>query len=255
MHISSATKPRAAATVRPIIWLVVVTLHGAALAGLTRDFRAPADMIGGAPVIHLTLAPRASFDGVNTPQTPAASATPSRPSDDSPAAKSVLSDPEPPLIQLPLRAFSSEVSFAAWDRNAETSTPARQEPGKGAAKAAEASEASETGLTQGGGAPVVGAAAASNPDVYEAAVLAWIERHKQHPGGPPGVVTVRFTLDRRGALRASEVLVSSGASSMDHAALSQLKDAAPFPRPASNTLWRTRDFVVRLDFRSKRPTG
>lgn len=255
MHIPGATKPRAAEPVRPFIWLAVFTLHGAALAGLTHDLRSPAVMIGGAPVIQLTLAPRASFNGVNTPQTSAASATPSRRSDDSPASKSVLSAPKPPLIRQPLRAFPSEVSFAAEDMGGETFTQARQEPGSGAAKAGEASEASQAGLTQGGGAPVVGAAAAPTPDAYEAAVLAWIERHKQHPGGPSGVVTVRFTLDRRGALRASEVLASSGVSSMDHAALSQLKDAAPFPRPASNTLWRTRAFVVRIDFRSQRQTG
>jgi protein TonB len=132
------------------------------------------------------------------------------------------------------------------------STPSRQTPGSGSANTGEASRASEAGPTEGGGAPVVGAAAASTPDAYEAAVLAWIERHKQHPGGPAGVVTVRFTLDRRGALRASEVLTSSGMGSLDHAALSQLKVAAPFPRPAANTLWRTRDFVVRIDFRSLR---
>ena len=55
---------------------------------------------------------------------------------------------------------------------------------------------------------------------------------------------------RRIGPRASEVVTSSGARSVDHAALSQLRDAAPFPRPAPNTNWRTRDFTVRIDFRA-----
>ena len=255
MHTPGATTPTAAEAVRPFILLAVFSLHGAVLAGLARDLRAPAAMTGGAPVIQLTLAPRASFNGVNAAQTSAASATPPRRTDDSPAPTLLISAPEPPLIRRQLLAFHNEVSFAVGYQERAPSTQSRQEPGSGGAHSGKGSQASEAGLTQGGGAPVVGAAAASTPDAYEAVVLAWIERHKRHPGGPSGIVTVRFVLDRRGALRASEVLASSGVSSMDHAALSQLKDAAPFPRPPSDTLWRTRNFVVRLDFRSQPPTG
>ena len=251
MHISGARKPGAATTVRAFVWLAVSIMHGAVLAGLAANAAEPAVMIGGAPVIQLTLAPRASFDGVNAPQTSAASITPSRRADDSPAPEPAVA-PEPPLIRRPAHVFPHATSFAAMKEEPAPSTPSRQTPGSGSANTGEASRASEAGPTEGGGAPVVGAAAASTPDAYEAAVLAWIERHKQHPGGPAGVVTVRFTLDRRGALRASEVLTSSGMGSLDHAALSQLKVAAPFPRPAANTLWRTRDFVVRIDFRSLR---
>lgn len=250
MHIPGATKSWAAATVRPLVWLVVLILHGTALAGLATIVPEPSLMIGGAPVIQLTLPPRASFDGINAPQTSATSTTPSRSTDDSAAPEPVAAPPDPPLIRRTLQTVPHAASFAATEWEPAPSTPPRQAPGSGAGPAGEASRSSETGLTEGGGAAAVGAAAASTPDAYEAAVLAWIERHKQHPGGPTGIVTVRFTLDRRGALRASEVLTSSGMGSVDHAALSQLKNAAPFPRPAADTLWRTRVFVVRIDFRS-----
>lgn len=252
MHIPGAAKTRSATTVRVFVWLSVLILHGAALAGLAANATEPAVMIGGAPVIQLTLAPRASFDGVNAPQTSASSTAPSRRTDDSPAPQPVAAPLEPPTIRRPLHAAPHTTSLAAAEQEPAPSAPSRHTPGSGAASTGEARRASEAGLTEGGGAPVVGAGAASTADAYEAAVLAWIERHKQHPGGPAGIVTVRFTLDRRGALRASEVLSSSGMSSVDHAALSQLKDAAPFPRPAAHTLWRTRDFVVRIDFRSLR---
>lgn len=69
-------------------------------------------------------------------------------------------------------------------------------------------------------------------------------------GGAAGIVTVRFRLDRRGGVRASEIVASSGARTMDQAALSQLKEVTPFPRPPATAPWRTRDFTDRLDFRA-----
>ncbi|MEG2498418.1 MAG: TonB family protein [Brevundimonas sp.] len=89
-------------------------------------------------------------------------------------------------------------------------------------------------------------------DAYEATVLAWVERHKKHPGGNVGAVTVGFTLDRRGNLRASHIVSASGNPVLDHAAIDQLKEASPFPRPPANTEWRTRDFRVRIDFKRRR---
>lgn len=234
---------------RPIIWLGVFALHAAALAGLSGSLQPESDMIGGAPIIHLTLAPRASFDGVNTPQTSATSATPSPRAGDPPGRASAFAKAKQHPFRRPLLPPANVEIFAATEQTNETSGQSGQDAGSGAAFGP-SSQASEAGLTQGGGAPVVGAAAASTADTYEAAVLEWIERHKRHPGGPSGIVTVRFTLDRRGALTVSEVVTGSGFDSVDHAALAQLRDAAPFPRPSSTTPWRTREFVVRIDFRS-----
>jgi len=86
-------------------------------------------------------------------------------------------------------------------------------------------------------------------------VIAWLEQHKRHPGGIAGRIVVRFTLDRRGRLLASSVVSGDGEKRLERAALSQLQEAAPFPRPPSDTSSGTRDFTVRLDFRSLRANG
>lgn len=233
-----------------MIWLGVFTLHVAALAGLSLPLRPPPAMIGGAPVIQLTLSPRASFDGVNAPRTSAASPTPSPATRQNPATGPASSKAAPPALHHPRPATPGVETVAVASRSAEASNRLQRPSEGGGAPTGEASDESRSGLTQGGGASVVGAAASTAADAYEAVVLAWIERHKRHPGGAAGAVTVRFTLDRRGAIQVCEVLTSSGSSSVDHAALSQLADASPFPRPRPNTSWRTRDFIVRIDFRS-----
>jgi protein TonB len=228
----------------------VCAVHVAALSGLSMKLQPAPVMIGGAPVIQVTLAPRASFDGANAPRASAASAMPSPKPDENPKPEPAVSDPVPPMLRRPQHAAANVETLTLKDRPTEISRQSRRQSEVGGAALGHASQASEAGLTEGGGAPVIGAAAASTTDAYEAAVLAWIERHKRHPGGATGIVTVRFTLDRRGGVRASEVVASSGTGRVDQAALSQLKDAAPFPRPSPNVSWRTRDFTVRLDFRS-----
>lgn len=250
MHSFGAVPSPVLTPSRLAVGLGVFALHVLTLAGLSLNVRSAPDMVGGAPVIQLTLAPRASFDGVNAPRTSAASPPVPSPPDETPEEAPSRTDVAPPLPRRLSSALITAETFAIQDRPSQSSGPSARQAESGAAAPGIASRASEAGLTQGGGAPVVGAAAATTADAYEAAVLAWIERHKRHPGGAAGIVTVRFTLDRRGAVRASEVVTSSGARSVDHAALSQLRDAAPFPRPAPNTNWRTRDFTVRIDFRA-----
>lgn len=209
------------------------------------------DMIGGAPVIQLTLAPRASFDGANAPRSATSSPAPAAPSTRQETARQPETDPAGAAslsLRRPTPIAASAETLSIADRPAQASAHPIRQAGAGAASG-QGGPASEAGLTEGGGASTVGAAAASDIDAYEAAVLAWIERHKRHPGGTVGIVTVRFTLDRRGAIRASEVAASSGVERIDHAALAQLREAAPFPRPRPGTPWRTRDFTVRIDFR------
>ncbi|WP_409020590.1 energy transducer TonB [Brevundimonas vesicularis] len=81
-------------------------------------------------------------------------------------------------------------------------------------------------------------------------MIAWLERHKHHPGGIAGRIVVRFTLDRRGRLLASSIVARESEKRLERIALSQLQEASPFPRPPSDAAWRTRSFVVRLDYRS-----
>lgn len=255
MQPSGAFIPRTATASRSFIWLGVCALHAVALSGLSMKPQPAPVVIGGAPVIQVTLAPRASFDGANAPRTSAASATPSSQPDENSEPEPAVADPVPQRLRRPLHAAANVETLTLKDRPTEISRQSRRQAEGGGGALGQASQASEAGLTEGGGAPVIGAAAASTADAYEAAVLSWIERHKRHPGGAAGIVTVRFTLDRRGGIRASEVVASSGTSRVDQAALSQLKDAAPFPRPSPNASWRTRDFTVRLDFRSLQSIG
>ena len=251
----SANSPTFAPAARALAGSVVVALHISVVAVFSLGLRSSPAMVGGAPVIQITLTPRASFDGVNTPRTSQDNDTPAHAPDEPPQA-----DPEAPRQDSPTPRRSTPAAPVSIDSH--DAKAAQADPSPPSARPAERggriglpSPASAPGLTAGGGAPILGAAAASTTDAYEAAVLAWIERHKRHPGGAAGIVTVRFTLDRRGGVRASEVLASSGVRTMDQAALSQLKEAAPFPRPPATAPWRTREFTVRLDFRALRPAA
>lgn len=246
-RVISPTSPPAE---RALAGSVVVALHIGLVAVFSLGLRPSPAMVGGAPVIQLTLTPRASFDGANAPRTSPASETPAHAPDEPQQA-----DHEAPRRDLPTPRPSPPLAvsidnFATKADPTDPSPPPTRRSERGGGRVGPLGPASQPGLTAGGGAPVIGAAATSTADAYEAAVLAWIERHKRHPGGAAGIVTVRFTLDRRGDVIASEVVASSGVRTMDQAALSQLKEAAPFPRPPATAPWRTRDFTVRLDFRA-----
>ncbi|WP_370651888.1 energy transducer TonB [Brevundimonas sp.] len=81
--------------------------------------------------------------------------------------------------------------------------------------------------------------------------MRWLETHKRHPGGVTGLVTVAFTLDRRGRVSNERILSGSGRAPLDAATLSQIRASEPFPRPPADTTWRTREFRVRLDYRPR----
>ena len=78
-----------------------------------------------------------------------------------------------------------------------------------------------------------------------------METHKRHPGGVTGLVTVAFTLDRRGRVSDARTGASSGRAALAAATLSQIRAAEPFPPPPAGTAWRTREFRVRLDYRPR----
>ena len=68
----------------------------------------------------------------------------------------------------------------------------------------------------------------------ELAVHDWLRRHQHYPraarrAGLEGTATVRFVIDRAGALRARELVASSGHAALDRAALELLERAAPYP--------------------------
>lgn len=231
-------------------------VHIAIIACIGAAFTAEKAVHGGAPVIHVTLEGQ-GFAGLASPHQNA------RPKPvEAPSAK--------PLAAAPKDVESTHSTTQAPSRPASTpnlplSRPATSTMGPASTSSATSTEAapatapavraSTASPSPGAGAPLKGASGDQAADPYEAQVIAWLEQHKRHPGGIAGCIVVRFTLDRRGRLLASSVVSGDGEKRLERAALSQLQEAAPFPRPPSDTSWGTRDFTVRLDFRSLRANG
>lgn len=233
--------------------LVVSVVQWGLLAALAVDaVHPPAPDQGGAPVIKLTLSPRVAFDSVNgSAESSAAQPTQATApqSDVEVETPAVRPTPIMPRIQTSTLPMAPVAALSASSR-----TPAATEglrgmaEGQGEAVATGARD-SRKGLTEGGAASTSGANGGAQIDDYYAQVLRWVGTHKRHPGGVAGVVTVAFTLDRRGQISNERILSGSGRPALDAATLRQLKASQPFPRPPSDTSWRTREFRVRLDYR------
>jgi len=233
--------------------------------------------LGGAPVIELTLSPSVMFNGPQGAQSaasaPAAQAQPktalptTRPADK--ASANPTEAIQPPAVDLPIlrqpqpkphvavaptaTLKSATTSPAHSSAAPSSSDQVAQSRSTGTAKShgqGRGTQASTPGLSQGHGAASLGGSGQSGLDAYEATVIGWIERHKSHPGGPNGAAMIGFTLDRRGNLRASRILQSSGVNALDRISIDQLKAASPFPRPPHGTTWQTRDFRVRMDYQA-----
>ena len=73
-----------------------------------------------------------------------------------------------------------------------------------------------------------------NANQYFSELKSWLNQYKQYPPQlrkhkVQGVVTVRFTIDKTGALKKSSIKLSSGHNELDQAALQLLKNADPMP--------------------------
>jgi protein TonB len=235
---------------------IVCTAHMAAIACMGAAFTAERAVQGGAPVINVMLAGQ-GFAGLASPQQNPHPAPPEvNSAKPLPKAAQDIENPGPPSkspsrsTSVPTPATSRSTTIAMGAASGSSALPEDSTP-----STAPVANASVASPSPGAGAPLQGASADRALDAYEAQVIAWLERHKRHPGGLAGRIIVRFTLDRRGRLLASSVVSGDGEKRLERAALSQLQEAAPFPRPPSDTSWRTRDFTVRLDFRSPRANG
>ncbi len=230
---------------------VACAAHIAAIAWMGAAFTAGKTLHGGAPVIHVTLEGQGFAGLASLPQearptlSKSRSARPEPPTpenaEQAPAPASAPSRPAAPRLSVSRSATSTTGEAALIPQGAFA---------EAAPSAAPEAAASRASPSPGAGAPLKGASAEEAADIYEAQVIAWLERHKRHPGGIAGRIVVRFTLDRRGRLLASSVVAHDSERLLERIALSQLQEAAPFPRPPSDAAWRTRSFVVRLDYRS-----
>lgn len=228
-------------------------------AGLALLSVAPEATGGGAPVIEVTLEPMPRFNGPDG----AAESRPAPPAAAGARGGAAASAPAPRPVERirPERLETAPTAPAAEARASdrwllyagrELSPPGQAGPaGETAGEAADAGRAdSRAGATSGGGAPTAGARARSEEDLYAAAVLQWIERHKAHPGdGSIGLVGLTITLDRQGRLRRAMLTRPSGSAALDRAALAQLAAMQPFPRPAPGAGWARREFDVLIDYR------
>lgn len=240
---------------RVALYLAVASVHAVALTALGLK-AAPAILEGGAaPVITLTLTPRPRFDS-ETP--PAVASQADRPSQQAAAAAPAtagirLREPVAlftPNETLPLPAATPAPIRSTQDVSAPPGVSAGN--GHGAQAGTAGPVDSVAGATQGGGGQTLGAAAAADTDAYAAEVLAWIERHKRHPGDARGVVTVNFRLDRRGRVHGLRLARSSGVRALDRSAMDQILATQPFPRPDAGARWSTREFTINIDYRARR---
>lgn len=226
----------------------VSSAFGAGLAAIVLSYTPPAPPFGGAPVFDVEL-----FDaGMATP-TQAAGASNDKPAvvkveqKSSPPAKldSSRETISPPAEKDPAPPVSSAVS--------ESVTLANTLRLAGASSSSSSTAPRTSGSPVAGddrrGAPTQGAQGGPQTDSYQAQVIRWLDARKQHPGRLQGVVTVKFIVDRRGRLRDSQVIASSGDPRLDRIALQQLREAAPLPRPHHDVTWQTREITVSLDYR------
>ena len=80
-----------------------------------------------------------------------------------------------------------------------------------------------------------------------------LERNKRYPAAAQarreqGVVQLAFSLDRKGQVVASRVVVSSGSSALDEEAMALVQRAQPFPPPPSEMAGEHVDLTVPVRF-------
>lgn len=231
----------------------------AAHVGLLAVMATPADRAGppatgGAPVINLTLLPAPRMDGRDAEQR---TADRPRPAPTFTAAPTSARTPDLQTREPPQAPPPETVGAPSTARPRPRAAPGPipgppAPPGGGGLRGDETGANSRAGQTTGGGAPSLGAAVTPSEDRYAAQVIAWVERRKRDPGRRvSGVAVLRFVLDRQGQLRESAVVSTQGDRRVGSMALDSLRAAQPFPRPPTDTTWRTREFHVRLDYRSE----
>jgi len=97
------------------------------------------------------------------------------------------------------------------------------------------------------------AAQAASPAIvgWQRLLIAQLQRHKRYPPaakGEQGVARLAFSIDRRGNLRASRIIQSSGSSILDEETLALIKRAAPFPAPPDDLTDAQLSFIVPIRF-------
>jgi protein TonB len=230
---------------RAAVFCGVAVVQAGLLYGMATS-TAPREATGAAPVIQLSLVPFAppvvsAREADETADEPEAVASPFVPhgAEVQPAFKAPVRaarSADAPIVVLP--AYAAERSGAP---DATTSLATRV--------AASALAPRDPAPPAG---PLQGAGAAPADDAYAAEVIAWLERHKGRPAGSiEGEAVLSFVVDRRGRLRSTEVLKTSGHPAVRGLAMDALHAADPFPRAPSTATWRSKRILVRLAYQPR----
>ena len=86
---------------------------------------------------------------------------------------------------------------------------------------------------------------------WQKTLLTHLGRYKRYPAqgkGAEGVVSLAFTIDRKGNVVSSRVEKSSGSSALDDEALAMIKRAAPLPAPPPEVTDADLTFVLPIRF-------
>lgn len=153
----------------------------------------------------------------------------------------------PPLIPATMRAAQPEAASAPA-----SGATAVQPPGS--SQSSSASAAAAAAPARRGTADGLDVRAPSGDGrSYAARIRSWLHAHKIYPRRAKmrreeGVVQVRFTIDRSGALLTGAIVRGSGNGTLDEEAMATLRRSSPFP-PAPQAVTGERiEFTVPIEF-------
>lgn len=115
--------------------------------------------------------------------------------------------------------------------------------------------AGAAGLPGGGQGGSNGVADPKEVDLYNARIMAWLERHRRYPRSAQlrnqqGTVQLEFTIDGAGQVVSWRILQPSGISSLDRETERMIEAASPVPAPPPEMLdGGTKTFVIPIVFR------
>jgi periplasmic protein TonB len=136
-------------------------------------------------------------------------------------------------------------------RTAEPKTRAAPPPGGAGARAAGAGGGTAAGVNGAAEASIAGGKALDAKANWGANIRARIERRKSYPraaAGAQGVVTVRLTVARGGALSGLALVKSSGNPVLDEAALKAVRAAGKFPAAPKSLPGESFTFTLPMSF-------